>query len=117
MAESLILVKIGGSTLGSHDTSLEDLAALHRQGRPVIAVHGGGPAISDWLKRLQTPTSFVRGLRVTDAAALDVVVAVLAGLVNKQLVASLCALGAQAVGLSGADAGMLLADYEDEELG
>ena len=83
----------------------------------MVVVHGGGPTISDWLKRLETPTRFERGLRVTDAPALEAVVAVLGGLINKQLVAALMALGARAVGLSGADGGMLLADLEDEALG
>ena len=113
----MIVVKIGGSTLGAHDTSLEDIAALQRSGRRVVVVHGGGAAISDWLTKLGAPTQFVRGLRVTDGAALGVVVGVLAGLINKQLVAELQARGAPAVGLSGADGGMLLAEYEDEALG
>ncbi len=117
MAEGRIVVKIGGSTLGAHDTSLADIADLQRRGRRVVVVHGGGPAISDWLTRLQTPTRFVRGLRVTDAATLDVAVAVLAGLVNKQLVAALTGLGARACGLSGADGALMTATYEDEALG
>ena len=117
MAEGLIVVKIGGSALGSNDTSLEDIASLVRVDRKVLIVHGGGPAISEWLKRLDAPTSFVRGLRVTDPVTLDVVTAVLGGLVNKQLVAALCGLGARALGMSGADAGMLQCDYEDIELG
>ena len=114
---STIVVKIGGSTLGAHDTSLDDVAQLQRSGRNVVVVHGGGPAISSWLTRLQTPTRFVRGLRVTDGPGLEVVAAVLAGLVNKQLVAELSARGARVAGLSGADGGLFDATYEDEELG
>ena len=113
----VIVVKIGGSTLGAHDTSLADVAELQRRGVPVVLVHGGGPAINDWLTRLHTPTRFVRGLRVTDAATLEVVTAVLGGLVNKQLVAELTHAGARVVGISGADGGLLEADYEDPELG
>jgi acetylglutamate kinase len=113
----IIVVKIGGSTLGGHDTTLADVAELHRRGEAVVIVHGGGPLISDWLKRLDVPTKFERGLRVTDAVSLDVVVAVLAGLVNKQIVASLSALGVPAVGLSGVDGGILKADIRDEALG
>jgi acetylglutamate kinase len=112
-----IVVKLGGSTLGSHDTSLRDIAAACRDGRPVVVVHGGGAAISDWLQRLGVEASFVRGLRVTDAATLDVVVAVLAGVVNKRLVAELSALGAPAVGISGADAMLLQARRYDSDLG
>ena len=112
-----VVVKIGGSTLGAHDTSMEDIAALRQRGRRVVVVHGGGAAISTWLRKLDTPTRFVRGLRVTDAQTLDVVVAILAGLVNKQLVAELVARGGPAIGLSGADGGCLVATYEDEALG
>ncbi len=113
----ILVVKIGGSTLGSHDTTLSDVAALHARGQSVVIVHGGGAVISEWLEKLGIPTKFERGLRVTDAASLEVVVAVLAGLVNKQLVASLAALGAPAVGLSGADGGILKASIRDDALG
>jgi acetylglutamate kinase len=116
-SQAPIVVKIGGSTLGAHDTSLQDVAWLAQQGRRIVVVHGGGPAISDWLTRVKVPTRFERGLRVTDAPALEIVVAVLGGLINKQLVAALTALGARAVGLSGADGGTLRAGYEDEALG
>src|SRR5205814_2059748 len=102
-----IVVKIGGSTLGALDTALEDIAAIHNDGRPVIVVHGGGNAATDWLKIHGVASEFIDGLRVTGPDSLDVVVAVFAGLVNKQLVSSLSALGARAVGLSGADAGLL----------
>src|SRR6266567_3070542 len=75
-----VVIKIGGSTLGQHDTTLDDLVAYQRGGGRAVVVHGGGNHITDWLKRLDLPSHFVRGLRVTDPAALDVVVAVLAGL-------------------------------------
>lgn len=113
----ILVAKIGGSTLGAHDTTLKDVVALQRRGvRPVI-VHGGGPLISDWLKAQGVPTRFERGLRVTDARTLDVVVAVLAGLVNKRLVAALTAAGGRAVGMSGADGGLFKARLLDEKLG
>ena len=111
------VVKLGGSTLGAHDTSLHDVAAACRDGRRVVLVHGGGATISAWLARLGIEAKFVRGLRATDAASLDVVVAVLAGLVNKQLVAELSAFGAPAMGLSGADGLVLQAERRDAELG
>ena len=113
----LIVAKIGGSTLGAHDTTLEDIAELQRRGNAPVVVHGGGAVVSDWLARLNLPTRFERGLRVTDEQAVEVVVAVLAGLVNKRLVASLEALGAAAVGLSGADGRMLSCRIADPELG
>lgn len=111
------VIKLGGSTLGAHDTSLRDIATAFRNGTPMVVVHGGGATISAWLERAGLEAKFVRGLRVTDSASLEVVVAVLAGIVNKQLVAQLSQLGAPAVGLSGADAGILQARRYDEDLG
>ncbi len=111
------VVKIGGSTLGAHDTSLADIAAARRDGGGIVVVHGGGATISAWLGRSGIQAKFVRGLRITDAATLEIVVAVLAGVVNKQLVAQLGALGAPAIGLSGADSLILQARRYDDELG
>ncbi len=117
MAASVTVVKIGGSTLGQHDTSLDDIASLHAEGHRLVIVHGGGATISEWLAKHGVESRFVRGLRATDAPTLDVVVAVLAGLVNKQLVAELQARGARAVGLSGVDGAVLRARRYDAELG
>ena len=113
----MVVVKIGGSTLGSHDTTLEGLAALQRLGVNLVVVHGGGQTISQWMGRQGTVPRFIRGLRVTDAKNLEIVIAVLTGLVNKQLVASLMALDAKALGLSGVDGGLLEARVIDEDLG
>ncbi|MBM3944460.1 MAG: acetylglutamate kinase [SAR202 cluster bacterium] len=116
-AGPIAVIKIGGSTLGQNDTSLADIVALYHKGvRPVI-VHGGGKVITEWMDRQGIRARFVRGLRVTDAASLDIVVAVLTGLVNKQLVNSLNALGAPCVGISGVDGGILRAEIQDPELG
>ena len=117
MADRPVLVKIGGSTLGSHDTSLQDLVSLQREGLKLIVVHGGGNVISRWMVRHGSIPRFVRGLRVTDAESLEIVVAVLTGLVNKQLVASLMSLGGRAIGMSGVDGGLLEAEVAEEELG
>jgi acetylglutamate kinase len=113
----IFVVKVGGSTLGGEDTTAEDIATLHGRGYWPVVVHGGGAIISDWLKRFNVPTRFEEGLRVTDAESLEVVVAVLAGLVNKQMVASLQAVGVPAVGLSGVDGAMLHCRITDEKLG
>lgn len=113
----LTVVKIGGSTLGQHDTTLDDVAALHAEGHRFVIVHGGGATITEWLEKHGVESRFVRGLRVTGEATLEVVVAVLAGLVNKRLIAELQARGAHAVGLSGADGGILRARRYDPELG
>ncbi len=112
-----IVIKIGGSTLGSRDTTLADLVALQREGKALVVVHGGGNVITEWLSKQGVATRFEKGLRVTDLQTLQVVVAVLAGLVNKELVAAVQALGGRAVGLSGVDGGLIEARVRDEELG
>ena len=114
---SIVLVKIGGSTLGAQDTAIADVAALAKQGRRPIVVHGGGAMISDWLARLGVRAEFVDGLRVTDEASLEVVAGVLAGAVNKRLVQQLTAAGALASGISGADGGLLTGRVDRPELG
>jgi acetylglutamate kinase len=112
-----IAIKIGGSTLGSADTTIEDLVTLQKRGVPLVVVHGGANAVSTWLGRLGIETSFVRGLRITDLETLKVVTAVLAGLVNKELVSAIWRQGGRAVGLSGVDGGLILAKNKRPELG
>lgn len=111
------VVKIGGSTLGKHDTSLQDLVELQREGFRLIVVHGGASKVSEWLGRQGRSTEIVRGVRVTDEPALEMVAAVLAGLVNKQLVAAINSLGGRAVGLSGVDGNFLQGEIKEPELG
>ena len=102
-----IVVKVGGSTWESRDAALDDIVALQREGQRVVVVHGGGDLISRWLGIHGVESRFVNGLRFTGEDAMPIVVAVLAGLVNKQLVAGVNALGGRAVGLSGADGGCI----------
>jgi len=113
----VIVVKIGGATLGSQDTTIEDVVALQRQGKSLVIVHGGGKIITDWLEKRGIPTRFVNGERVTDEATLEVVVSVLAGLVNKEIVADINALGGMAIGISGVDGGLIEGRIKDRELG
>jgi acetylglutamate kinase len=112
-----VVVKIGGSTFGSGDTTVEDLVALQKQGRELVVVHGGGALITDWLKRQGIASRFVHGLRVTDAESLKVVTAVLSGLVNKELVAALQKSGGRAAGISGIDGELVTASRPSQELG
>ena len=112
-----IVVKIGGSTLGSHDTTIEDLIALQREGVQPVVVHGGGKSVTDWMEKQGVRTRFVKGLRFTDEPSLDIVVAVLTGLINKQLVSRVLSLGGKAIGLSGVDGGILQAEILDPDLG
>ena len=116
-AVGAILVKIGGSTMGGHDTTLQDVVALQQQGVRQVIVHGGGKIISEWMARQGIRPMFAGGLRVTDEQSLEIVIAVLTGIVNKTLVASINALGGRAIGLSGVDGGMLKAKIEAPELG
>jgi len=115
--ERVIVVKIGGSTLGEHDTTLEDVVELQKQGRSLIIVHGGGKLITEWLTRHGISSRFVQGRRVTDSDSLEVVVSVLAGLVNKEIVAEINNLGGRAVGLCGADGQFIQGKIRDADLG
>lgn len=111
------VVKIGGSTLGNHDTTIEDLVTLQKRDMPVVVIHGGARAVSDWLNRLGISTNFSGGLRITDLETLRVVTAVLAGLVNKDLVSAIEVAGGKAVGLSGVDGGLVWAKNMTPGLG
>lgn len=114
---SQAVVKIGGGALGAADTLFADLAELQQKGSEIVVVHGGGNVVSEWQKRHGVEARFVRGLRVTDGPGLEVATAVLAGLVNKELVASIAGCGGRAVGLSGVDGGIIQAEVRDSELG
>ena len=113
----IVVVKVGGSTLGEGDSTSPDIIELARRGFKPVVVHGGGAVISDWVKRLGIKPEFVRGLRRTDPETLAVAVAVLCGLVNTQLVAELNGLGGRAIGFSGISGGMLKARLLSEDLG
>jgi acetylglutamate kinase len=105
----IVVVKLGGTTLADQRQVLEEVASVARR-RPVVLVHGGGKRMTEWLERLGVPSRFEGGLRVTDAAALEVAAAVLRGVVNSELVAALRDVGVDAVGLSGVDGGLLIAE-------
>ncbi len=112
-----LVIKIGGSTMGSHDTTIDDLVSLQAKGENLVVVHGGGKIISEWMEKQGVRPRFVKGLRVTDSQSLDIVVAVLGGLINKSLVASINSRGGKAIGLSGVDGGMLRARIANPDLG
>src|SRR3954453_1432310 len=105
----ILVVKLGGTTIAEQAQVLGEVAAIARR-RPVILVHGGGKRITEWLDRMGVPSQFENGLRVTDAAALEVAAAVLRGVVNSELVSALRDLSVDAVGLSGVDGGMLVGE-------
>ncbi len=115
--DKVIVVKLGGATLGSHDTIIEDIVHLQQQGKSLVVVHGGGKLVTEWLKKQGISTRFILGERVTDKATLEVVTSVLAGLVNKEIVAGINSLGGQAVGISGVDGAFIQSRIKNKELG
>jgi acetylglutamate kinase len=114
------LIKIGGSLLDdatSRNDLAHQIAALVAAGTHVAVVHGGGKQMTRFLEERGVKSTFVRGLRVTTDETIDAVLKVLAGSVNTQLAAALGAAGARAVGLTGIDSGIAIADRLDPELG
>ena len=111
-AGATIVVKYGGHAMGDEklaDMFGADIALLKQVGMNPVVVHGGGPQINDMLKRLKISSTFVDGLRVTDAAMVEVVEMVLAGTVNKQVAGLINRAGALAVGICGKDGGLIRA--------
>ena len=112
-AGSTFVVKYGGHAMGQEHLARDfarDVVLLQQVGIDVIVVHGGGPQIKAMLDRLDIKSNFVDGLRVTDAATVEVVEMVLAGKINKEIVGAIQAAGGKAVGISGKDARLLQAE-------
>ena len=115
-----IVVKYGGNAMISDELRkavMSDIILLNLVGIRVVMVHGGGPEISDMLKKLNHASHFVDGLRYTDEVTMEVVQSILCGKVNKNLVAQLNRLGGKAVGLCGMDGGLFQAVQLDEKYG
>ncbi|HKA11349.1 MAG TPA: acetylglutamate kinase [Candidatus Dormibacteraeota bacterium] len=113
-----VVVKVGGNAIDRRkEETLLDLVLLRYVGMQPVLVHGGGPEITAMSERLGLEARFRNGLRVTDAATMDVVKMVLTGKVNPELVASINRLGGQAVGMSGEDGPCIVAEELDPELG
>jgi acetylglutamate kinase len=111
-AGKTFVVKYGGHAMGdpeaAHDFA-EDIVLLKAVGINPVVVHGGGPQIGAMLKKLGVESSFVDGLRVTDAATAEVAEMVLSGKINKELVGWIAGAGGKAIGISGKDAGLVTA--------
>jgi acetylglutamate kinase len=115
-----LLVKLGGTLLDQNDlraSLARQIAITSRDGTEVVVVHGGGKQMTKYLAERGIESRFVNGLRVTTAETMDAVVKVLAGTVNHELVAALTKAGACAVGLSGVDSALAVAEQMDPELG
>jgi acetylglutamate kinase len=111
-AGKTFVIKYGGHAMGDQklaDLFARDVVLLKQVGINPVVVHGGGPQIGAMLERLKIQSSFVDGLRVTDAATVEIVEMVLAGSINKAIVAAINAAGGKAVGLSGKDGDMIRA--------
>ncbi len=115
-----VVIKYGGNAMINEDLKqqvMEDIVLLHLVGVKVVLVHGGGPEITDMLSKIGKESKFVDGLRVTDKETAEVVQMVLAGKINKSLVNLLEIKGGKAMGISGLDARLIMAEQKDERLG
>ena len=110
--EEIVVVKYGGHAMGEEEMAksfARDIVLMEQTAINPVVVHGGGPQIGGMLNRLGIKSEFAAGLRVTDAATIEVVEMVLAGLINKQIVGFINGAGGRAVGLCGKDGNMVLA--------
>ena len=118
--DKVVVIKYGGNAMINEQLKeqvMEDIVLLHLIGVKVVLVHGGGPEITDTLKKIGKETVFCDGLRVTDKETADVVQMVLAGKINKSLVNMLEINGGKSIGISGLDGHMIKAEMKDERLG
>lgn len=116
----VVVIKYGGNAMINEelkDSVMRDVVLLSLIGVKVVLVHGGGPEITEMLKKVGKESVFVDGLRVTDKETADIVQMVLAGKINKSLVALIGNKGGKAIGLSGMDGHMIEAKIKDERLG
>lgn len=116
----VLVVKYGGNAMIDEklkSSVMRDLVVLNLLGIKVVLVHGGGPEISETIKKMGMETRFVDGLRYTDSQTAEVVRMVLAGKVNKSLTDLICKHGGKAIGISGQDGHMLKCEMQDEKLG
>jgi acetylglutamate kinase len=116
----IVVIKYGGNAMINESLKqqvMEDIALLWLIGVKVVLVHGGGPEISETMKKFGKEAKFVNGLRVTDKETVDIVQMVLAGKINKTLVNLIQMKGGHAMGLSGIDGGIIEATMKNEALG
>ncbi len=116
----IVVVKYGGNAMINEELKnqvMQDISLLALVGIKVVLVHGGGPELTNLMKRLGKQSEFVDGLRVTDRETIDLAEMVLAGKVNKSLVSLLDRWGGNAIGISGIDGHMIQAEFKDKRLG
>lgn len=124
--QSIVVIKYGGHAIGNQESTkafAENIVLLEQAGIKPVVIHGGGPQIDTMLKRMNIPSRFANGLRITDQDTVEIVEMVLAGSINKHIVASIGSESGKAVGLSGKDGNMVIAqklpklDETSEDLG
>jgi len=111
-ADQTIVIKYGGNAMVEEslkESFAMDITLMKQVGINPVVIHGGGPQIGNVLKKIGKQAEFIDGMRVTDTETMDIVEMVLAGLVNKEIVANINRAGGRAVGLSGKDAGLICA--------
>jgi len=112
-----IVVKYGGNAMRDLELFAQDVVLMRLVGMQPVVVHGGGPQITDLMARLGKESTFVDGLRVTDAETVDIVRMALLGKVNREIVGAINRHGPYAIGLSGEDAGLVTVRQRDPRLG
>ena len=112
-----IVVKYGGNAMRDLELFAQDVVLMRLVGMNPVVIHGGGPQITDLMTRLGKESTFVDGLRVTDAETVDIVRMALVGKVNREVVGAINRHGPYAIGLSGEDAGLVTVRQRDPRLG
>ena len=117
---SIVVIKLGGHAMSDDDTMAnfaQDIVLMKQCNVNPIIVHGGGPAINNFLDKVNIKTSFINGRRVTDKEAIPIIEMVLSGSVNKNIVSAINRKGGKAIGLSGKDANLMICEPADPKLG
>lgn len=117
---SVIVIKLGGHAMSDDNTMAnfaQDIVLMKQCNVNPIIVHGGGPAINNFLDKVNIKTSFINGSRVTDKEAIPIIEMVLSGSVNKNIVSAINRKGGKAIGLSGKDANLMICEPADPKLG
>lgn len=118
-SNKIVVIKYGGNAMTNEELKeavMTDIVLLNLVGIKTVLVHGGGPEINEMLRRVGIESKFIGGLRYTDSDTVDIVKMVLAGKLNKELVAHLASHGGKALGMCGIDGGMLMAKKKEGEV-
>ena len=117
---AVIVIKLGGHAMTDSTSMInfaQDIVLMKQCNLNPIIVHGGGPAINNFLDKMNIQTNFINGKRVTDKESIPIIEMVLSGSVNKNIVSAINSQGGKAVGLSGKDANLMICEPDDPELG